>query len=347
MWQSGIQNPILNSRGMALVLCLMMMTILSLVGGAALGISELNHQIVHNGTKQAQAFYVAEAGRELALAYLHGSPIWRGGEVPASGEFEGGLSMGGVQGVFKVSLSDCTADENGIYNELLPAGQVELKSTGTWMDALQTVTCIVRITPKEGTEAAFPQAAVVSSGSISGPLTALDDLGDENSLLLKTPAVLPEANEEGLKAMADAAFFSLDNDAWDSALGDIESFWRDAPANTAPRIIFIQGDLEISGDRQLYGIVFVEGRHIALDGESGVRGVLYAPNATDVSVNNTGDPGRIAVSGQFITGSGGVAISGNRTSFQHVPDFVDAFNLAAGSKQDIEVLPGSWKSREN
>lgn len=334
--------PARNHSGMALVLCLLLMTTLCLIGGAALGISGLNHRIVRNGTTQAQAFCVAEAGRELALAYIREDPVWRGGAVPASGIFDGGFFIDGIEGTFNVSLSDCTADGNGFYNELLPPGYVLLETTGTWMDALQTVSCIVRITPKEGTEASFPHAVVISSGSITGPLVPLDELGDEDTMLLKAPVVLPEANMEGLRAMAEMAFSSLDNDDWDDALSDTTSFWLDSPADTRPRILYIQGDLEISGDRQLYGIVFVEGKHISLEGESGIQGVLYAPNATDISVQNTGASGRIAVSGLFITGPGGLAVSGNQVSFQHNPDYVNAFNIVAGSEVTVDMVSGSW-----
>jgi hypothetical protein len=88
--------------------------------------------------------------------------------------------------------------------------------------------------------------------------------------------------------------------------------------------------------------VFVEGKHVTLDEESGIRGVLYAPNATDVTIQNTGASGRIVVSGQVTTGLGGLTVSGNQASFQHDPDYVDAFNMAAGSKMNIDVVPGSW-----
>lgn len=343
---SILQSRTLNPRGMALVLCLLLLTILCLVGGAALSVSGLNHQIVSNGAKQAQAFYMAEAGRRMALAYLNDDPMWRGDLESSSGIFEGELAIGGNGGAFSVALSDCTEDENGIFSAFLPAGYVLLESTGTWIDAVQTVSCTIRLTPKEGTEAAFPRAAVVSAGSVTGPLAVLDDLGVENTALLKAPITLPEANMSALKAMAQRAFPSLGNDVWDAALNGIDSFWLDSPSDTRPRILYVQGDLDISGTRQLYGIVFVEGRHVTVDEASGIHGVLYAPNATSVTIHNTGASGRIVVSGMIITGSGGVAVSGNQATFQHSPDYEDAFNIAAGSKVDADMVSGSWTSTE-
>ena len=46
-----------------------------------------------------------------------------------------------------------------------------------------------------------------------------------------------------------------------------------------------------------------------------------------------------------IYGPGGVAVSGNQAAFQHYPDYVDAFNVAAGSKVNVDVVSGSWGMR--
>jgi len=340
--QSGPRDPAPNSSGMALLLCLLMITTLCLVGGAALSVSGLNQKIVHNGAKQIQAFYLAEAGKELARSYLQDDPLWRGtGGTPVS-EFSGKLAVNGREGFFNVTLSDCTADDNGMFNPLIPAGHILVKSTGTWMDASQLVSCIVRFRPVESSTAAFPLAAVISSGTISGTLVTLDEMERENGLLLQDETVLPTANENALKALADMAFVSLDDESFDAALSGIGNFWRDAPADTRPYIFYVQDDLKITGNRQLHGVVVVAGSKVLLEEESGVQGVLYAPNATNVSVYNTGASGRTAVTGLLVAGSGGVTISGNPISAQCCPDYVVAFNFAAGSQVTIDVVSGSW-----
>ncbi len=334
----------INSQGMALVLCLLLMTTLCLVGGAALSVSELNQKIVGNGARQVQALYLAEAGRELALAHLREEPLWRGDESESPHSFSGTLEVNSIPGTFRVVLSDCTADENGIFNALIPAGYVMVESAGTWGDAFQTVSCMARLRPLESSAAAFPNVAVLSSGSAAGPLTTLDDVGAENSLLLKTGAVLPVANAEGLQATAEIVLPCLDNDAWDAALGDLKSFWQDSPADTTPRILYVQGDVELSGDRQLYGIVFVSGKHIVFGDESCIHGVLYAPLATDVTIENTGASGRLFADGTIITGPGGIEITGNPVSVRLCEDYVDSFNIAAGAELDVSMFPGSWAS---
>jgi hypothetical protein len=57
---------------------------------------------------------------------------------------------------------------------------VVLKGRETRFDALQTVSCVGRITPKEDTEAALAHARRRWSvpDPIIGPLIVLDDLGD-------------------------------------------------------------------------------------------------------------------------------------------------------------------------
>jgi hypothetical protein len=329
---------------MALVLCLLLMTTLCLVGGAALSVSGLNQKIVHNARKQTQAFYAAEAGRELAEAHLKADPLWRGeGDLPISG-FCGTLDVDGIECAYEVAMFDRTDDEIGIFDALLPAGYVMVECTGTYLDALQAVSCLFRITPAEGSAAAFPMAVVVSSGSVSGPLTPLDELGVENSLLIHTDAALPGASTKAMQAVADTAFSVLDNDAWDTALADTDSFWGDAPADTQPRILYVQGDLKLSGDRRLYGIVFVAGSQVVLAGDTEIVGVLYAPNAAGVTIQNTGIAGRIVVDGQIVAGPGGVEALGNPVSIRLRSDFVDAFNLVAGAQWNVEMVSGSWTS---
>ena len=333
-----------DSSGMALLLCLLMISTLCLIGVAALSISGLNRQIVINAAKKAKAFYVAEAGREMALARLRHDPLWRGDEETAPSSSRGVLDIGGIRGSYVVTLSDRTADENGLFNKLLPAGYVEAACIGTYLDAVQTVSCLVHMIPDEASPAAFPPKAVISAGSVAGPMIVLDEFGAEKNTLLQSGSALPEANITTLKVLAEAAFSSLDDDVYDRALAGIGSFWQDPPADTRPHIVYVRGDLDISGDRQLYGIYFVEGAHVVLSGAACAHGVIYAPNAESISVQNSGAVGRQVVSGLLVAGSGGVRVTGNQVAVQLHQDYVDAFNDVAGPHMDIEMAPGSWAS---
>ena len=54
--------------------------------------------------------------------------------------------------------------------------------------------------------AAFPQKAVISAGTVTGPITALNNFGIENGSLILSDTPLPEANPDALKALAEMVF---------------------------------------------------------------------------------------------------------------------------------------------
>lgn len=341
----GSSEPQLSGiRGMALLLCLLMISMLCLIGGAALSVSGLNRMIVHNAAKQARAFYLAEAGREAALARLKRNLLWRGDEETAPSSFQGELDTEGIRGAYAGTLSDCTDDANGIYDALLPPGHVLVTSLGSYLDAVQTVSCLVSMVPGENEPAAFPQKAVVSAGAVTGSIKTLNQYGIENSSLLLSNTTLPEANTAALKAFADAAFSSLDNETYDAVLGGVGSFWRDSPADTRPRIVYVRNDLDISGDRKLYGIIFVDGDRVEISGHACFHGILYAPHANRIAVENAGASDRVIGTGQIAAGPGGVQVTGNPVSVQLHHEYVDSFNEAAGLEADINMVSGSWRA---
>jgi hypothetical protein len=170
------------------------------------------------------------------------------------------------------------------------------------MDVFQSVSCVACILSEEGSVAVFPSSAVASSGTVTGSLATLDEMGRRYFI----PSRRYRASVrkwKNLKALAHMAFSSLDDDQFDDTLTDISDFWQKPPADTRPRIFYVQGDLAISGCRFLHGILFVDGTHVYCDDESGFQGVLYAPNASDVTMNNTDSSGRVAACGRLITGS--------------------------------------------
>ena len=324
----------LSVSGMALCLCLLMISTLCLIGGAGLTFSALNYAIVHNGQKKVQAFYAAEAGRQLAVAHLRQNPLWRG----AGGSASGALSSGGA---YTVTLSDTTDDGNGLYDSLLPAGYVSVDSIGEYMDATQKVACRMALRPGD-MPAAFPKKAVLSSGSLFGALIARNNYGDEAPSLLRFGASLPEGNVSGLKAMAGDVLPHLDNGIFDAVLADMTSFWREGSADTFPNIVCIDGDLTLSGERTLRGIIYVGGSRVVLSGTVKVFGVIYAPKATHVAFENGRGSGEVVILGQVITGPGGVQISGDTVVVRLRNEYADAFNDVAGPTVRVSMVPGTW-----
>ena len=153
-----------NPRGMALILCLLVISTLSLVGTFAYRLCTLNQKIVYNHATQVKAFYAAEAGREQATAFLRNNLLWRGGNAGQTGFHEENFGEEHGLGKFSVWIADCTDDENGIFDALIPGGYVRLSALGTYAGSRQTSTCLVRFFPDPEFPANVPFKAVVSSG---------------------------------------------------------------------------------------------------------------------------------------------------------------------------------------
>ncbi|MBW2367673.1 MAG: pilus assembly PilX N-terminal domain-containing protein [Deltaproteobacteria bacterium] len=340
-------NRFTDERGMALVLCLMIMSTLLMIGVAAHSLSHLNQKIVFNYTKQLQAFYMAEAGLELAMVQLKQDPLWRGDDVDGPGTFAGQMDLGIALGDYRVVISDRIDDGQGLYDDTLPASVVGLAITGTARDATAQLGCLVSVSAAVGPPADSPRKAVVTAGPVTGnggqPIRGIDDQGRPGDRMIDADAGMPTVNLGSLAAMASGFFPSLDNQQADQALAGQTSFWRDPPTNTVPNIIHVKGDLSLSGDRMLGGIIFVEGERVSLSGDARINGVIYAPNAISFVIDVAGDSMQPVVTGQIIAGAGGIQVIGTSPVVQLVGEYVDAFNEAAGPQVEIEMVAGSWQ----
>jgi len=210
------------------------------------------------------------------------------------------------------------------------------------------VECFVELTPDDTSTANAPKKAVITSGANSGSgshiVNGYDDLGNPDPTMIETFTTLPSVNQDALRAFADYSFDELGNNEVDNYLSGKTSFWKDPPANTQPWIIHVAGDLKVSGNRYVFGIIFVEGDEVDIAGSARIHGVIYAPNATiSTEIHGGGNPGDQPVMGQIIAGTGGVYARGNHADVQLVEEYVDAFNNFGGDIVDVEVVSGSWK----
>jgi Tfp pilus assembly protein PilX len=337
-----------ENEGSATIICLMVLSLLTALGFSAQIASTTNQNIAANLRKQTQAFFVAEAGLQLAVARLKQNPLWRGDESTNPHSTQGTLAISGMSGVYSVALSDSTNDGQGIYEPHIPGGAVRLESSGTYSDSSQKIEILVRMAPNPGSNADSPKKAVITSGGNtgSGPhiVNGYDNNGSYDPNMVETFTTLPTVNQNALKTFADFSFASLTNSVVDAYLSGQTGFFKDAPANTRPWIIHVQGNLTISGNRTVHGIIFVEGTTVTLSGSVRIDGVIYAPNATvKTTINGGGSPWDQPVMGQVICGSGGVHASGNHSDVQLVDDYVDAFNNFGGEIVDVNILAGTWK----
>ena len=336
-----------NQNGSALIICLLSLAVMSALGTAALLVSTTNQTIAGNYRKQTQAFYVAEAGLEFALAAIKNDMTWRGNTT--SSTTIGDMVIGSVTASYTVTTHDASNDGYGIYNPLIPVGYIKLVSEGVFMDSTQTVETMVSISPDHNSIINDSRyKAVITSGGNTGSgihvVNGYDDDGNEASDMVETYTTLPTVNQDALKTFADYSFSYLDNTEVDVSLSGQTDFWKDPPTNTQPYIIHVSGNLYIGGSRDVYGIVFVEGSSVVLSGSVRIHGVIYAPNATvTTTINGGGSPGDQPVMGQVISGTGGVHAAGNHADVQLVKEYVDAFNNIGGPIVIVNPVPGSWR----
>ena len=337
----GAIRPDDGERGAALFLCLLVSATIALIGALAMHAAGLNQKIVTNGLRQSQAFYLADSGLEAALARLQHTPGWRGdGAYPG---LRAAMDADTPGGCYEVIVSDATDDGKGIFDPLLPAGHVRLTASGVFMGAMQTVSCLIEIAPDTGAPASFPRKAVAAAGVVSGGLTAQDQWGVPDAAMAVAGGPLPDANAAALRTAADIYVETLDDAAYDhNGLGAV-SFWKDPPANTRPHVVHVGGNLDLSGGRLLSGIVVVDGDRVSLSGTAGVRGVLYAPNASTVSVYNTGNAGRAVSVGLLVSG-GDIDVTGAPVVARVADAYVDVFNSLAGPVVQARRVSGTWMS---
>ncbi|MCF8126438.1 MAG: pilus assembly PilX N-terminal domain-containing protein [Desulfotignum sp.] len=341
-----INKNIFTQNGSALVICLLSLAVMSALGTGALLVSTTNQTIAGNYRKQSQAFYVAEAGLQMAMAAIKNDITWRGDTTSSTSE--GNMIIGSITASYTVTTYDASDDGNGIYEPLLPGGYLKLVSEGVFVDSTQTVESIVSFSPDGSSTANSPDKAVITSGDNTGSgshvVNGYDDDGNVDPTMVDTYTTLPTVNQNALKTFADFSFSSLGNGEVDGDLSGQSDFWKDAPDNTQPYIVHVSGNLNISGNRHVYGIIFVEGSSVVLSGSVRIHGVVYAPNATvTTTINGGGSPGDQPVMGQVISGAGGVHASGNHADVQLVKDYVDAFNNFGGADVNVDTAPGTWR----
>jgi Tfp pilus assembly protein PilX len=335
-----------NQNGSALIICLLSLAVLSALGTAALMVSTTNQTIAGNYRKQSQAFYVAEAGLQYALASIKDDMTWRGDTTYSTTRED--MMIGNITATYTVTTYDSSIGPYGEYDPLIPGGYIKIVSEGVFQDSTQTVETMVSIIPIDNeNNADSPEKAVITSGGNTGSgihvVNGYDDDGNLDSDMVETNADLPTVNQDALRTFADYSFSSLTNTEVGTLSGQTD-FFKDAPQNDQPYIIHVSGDVSISGNSDVYGIIFVEGDEVVLSGSVRIHGVIYAPNASVRTViNGGGSPGDQPVMGQVISGSGGVHASGNHADVQLVQAYVDAFNNFGGADVNVDPAPGSWR----
>lgn len=336
-----------KQSGSVLVICLMLLGILGITTLWVLKVIHLDRLTANNQVRQVQAFYLAEAGMGKAVAAIRENPLWRG-EAAGTGPTDfGELSFSGYKGTYSVTVLDATDDGSGRWEPALPGGVVRIFTEGRVLSSYQSLSCDVRLSPSPAHTANSPKIAVISSGDItlpdsSYPVVGFDERGQPDAAMVQANTVLPQISRTALKAMADDAVDDLDDALVKARFLSRNRFWRDGPADTRPYVVWIRGDLDVSEDLRLNGIFFVEGRRVSIAGDATLHGILYAPDAQDVTLPER-DPSSpdLPIKGQVLAGNGGVRCAGDCAGVQLVGEYVDAFNDVGGGVVEVSIIPGT------
>jgi hypothetical protein len=336
-----------SRKGSVLVLCLMVLAVLSVFCLWAGKIASLNQKTAFNHVRQLQSLYLAEAGIDLSLAAIRENPLWRGDDPAMAPAVRGTLDLKGVKGTYSITICDATDDGNGKWDSRLPGGMLILLSEGACAEAYQSLSCRIKLSPSTEKTDVSPRIAVISAGDITvaggtQAISGLDEGGHENITMIRGNTVFPKMNAAALKAMADEIVGMLDDEVFPECLSTRNTFWRDSPADKRPYITCVTRDMILSGDKTLYGIFFVEGDRVSLSGEVRLNGVLYAPNAQEVTIPGEDGFGSPSIRGQVVAGAGGVKSTGGAMGVRLVGEYVEAFSDVGGAPVVVSIVPGSW-----
>lgn len=342
-------DRITPKHGSVLVICLMVLVVLCVLCLWSQKLASINRKTAFNHVGQLQAYYLAEAGFDLAMEAIRENPLWRGNDTGDALPAKGTISLDGMAGYYAVTVYDATDDENGKWDSNLQGGMLTIMSEGFRDEFYQVFSCNIRLTPSLKKVAASPRIAIISAGEVTvsggkAALTGLNELGQDDPFMIQKNTPLPKVNQIALKAMADVVFVNLDDAAFDARLSARDSFWRDPLEKTVPYVIWISGDLTLSQNRVLYGIVFVEGERAILTGEAHIDGIIYSPNAKETLIpgQKDGGFGVPSVKGQVITGIGGVKSTSAAIGVQLDCQYVEALNNMQGEILEAAIVSGSW-----
>jgi len=162
---------------------------------------------------------------------------------------------------------------------------------------------------------------VWTNGGFANNVEVQDSSGVIDTTLITVGEEVPEMDLVTLRNMAivrtdDPAF--IPPDGYPSGGCADDPFYQ-ADCVT-PNVIWVEHDLELSGNSEIYGIYVVEG-NVQLSGTPSIYGVLFQPNESSTILNGTGNEPKIY--GGILT-NGSVDAAGN-PKVRHNPEYMGIF----------------------
>lgn len=250
---------------------------------------------------KSKTFYAAESALELAIWDL---------EHDGDGELNN-LAIGGTTITTTVtgdSILEASASQNGISTDL----QVYFNLDTTILDEV-AIYCTEEVT----------NVNALDSNRVVDP-----DLLVENADSLPTIQYSDLVNLANAQGQVQTAANFKPSDGYPNG-----NFYY-SPG--VPNVTHVQGNLNVSGGRTIYGIYLVEGDATFMNGSARLVGVLYLPNA-DSRFNGGGDPSESSVTGGIVV-NGHVDGNGNHITIQQQPEYMKIFSVFERSDGVFKLL---------
>jgi hypothetical protein len=262
----------MNNRGVALILSFILIVVLTILGAASLSRSISESRIARRYLESTQAFWLAEAGinralNELRINYItSGSGLWS--TTMGAGRYE--VDVGNVTGVKRLVTSHgCIPD-------------VTCSSSRTQRKIEATMT---KETPSN-----FFNNAIYTPGNVNisgSAYTVTGNVRYGGTITPDPPVKIPSANDIQDTSITTLARFdfdqlrqkSIDQGNYHDATHNPpfpETFWK-SPG--VPNIVFMEGNFDISGKKEIVGGFIIVGGDLVYDaeisGNAAVDGVIY------------------------------------------------------------------------
>jgi Tfp pilus assembly protein PilX len=335
-----------NQRGVVLITVFIFIVVLSIFSVSALTRSIGESRILQHYTESTQAFWLAEAGVNRALAQLRQNPNLASGTnlfltSLGTGQYNFDLTKSGSPGVknYTVTARGCIPD--GCDCNVTNCRVIR--------------TLVVGMQQLESAPSNFYSTAVYTSGNVSGGTSANSEITGnlvyagtnsyDPSKVTGTitqdsnASPLPQLNFDQLRAISQSQLHynpdSEPGNSWPT------SFWYDPPSESnptgTPNVVFIEGNFSIAGNVTKYGFIIVGGEftyNAEIAGTSKVVGCIYTRGNFTIS----GGGNALNVDGGIWAG-GSIDMGGNgKVSYNSI--YMSAIQ-ATGITTDVQI--NSWQ----
>jgi len=331
----------MNKRGIALIIGLIMIAVLTIFGGAVVSRSIFENRVEHRYAESTQAFWLAEAGincalRELKLSYT--APLLSANctKILTPGRYSvddppQNVTISGQTYKLLTAHGFIPSASPARVERIIEALMVKYENVPTdfYGNALYSAGGVTLSGQAYGV-----QGNVTYAGNLTGNTTNLNGTAYPDSSI----APLAQLNFDQIRAVSQGQ----SNYHNSTQLGGPfpTSFWYNQTLGI-PNVVFLEGNLDLTGHTHVAGFFVVGGEvtyNATIGGNVDVDGSIYAPGR--FTINGGGNALNVdggAWSGQMTTLNGNAEVHYNQTVMSAIQ------NLSFGT--DVQFV--SWRDTQN